>query len=91
MKNPLYDLIVGKVPDAKPADRQDTERHVNAVQNTQQKRNKSKPYHQFKVPDIITEDMNPMTIRDAQEQARSLKKDVHMQRTIYLRLREMFK
>ncbi|XP_065921940.1 retrovirus-related Pol polyprotein from transposon 412 [Magallana gigas] len=32
------------------------------------------PYPQLRVPDMITEDINPMTIRDAQEHDHSLKK-----------------
>ncbi|XP_065939358.1 uncharacterized protein [Magallana gigas] len=74
MENPVYDLIVGNVPDAKPADQPDPDWQVNAVETRQQKRDKSKPYPQLRVPDMITEDINPMTIRDAQEHDHSLKK-----------------
>ncbi|XP_065921901.1 uncharacterized protein [Magallana gigas] len=74
MENPVYDLIVGNVPDAKPADQPDQDWQVNAVETRQQKRDKSKPYPQLRVHDMITEDINPMTIRDAQEHDHSLKK-----------------
>lgn len=74
MENPVYDLIVGNVPDAKPADQPDPDWQVNAVETRQQKRDKSKPYPQLRVPDMITEDINPMTIRDAQKHDYSLQK-----------------
>ncbi|XP_062603479.1 uncharacterized protein LOC134265246 [Saccostrea cucullata] len=74
MENPVYDLIVGNVPDAKPATQPDPDWQVNAVETRQQKRNKSKPYAQLKVPAIISEDLDPLKIRNAQEQDVSLRK-----------------
>ncbi|XP_062610800.1 uncharacterized protein LOC134272595, partial [Saccostrea cucullata] len=74
MENPVYDLIVGNVPDAKPATQPDPDWQVNAVETRQQKRNKSKPYTQLKVPAIISEDFDLLKIRNVQEQDVSLKK-----------------
>ena len=53
MDNPVYDLIVGNVSDAKPANQPDPEWQINAVETRQQKRAKAKPYPQLKVPSLI--------------------------------------
>ncbi|XP_048777367.2 uncharacterized protein LOC125681360 [Ostrea edulis] len=44
MENPVYDLIVGNVPDARPPDKIDPNWQVSAVETRQQKKNKDKPY-----------------------------------------------
>ena len=74
MDNPVYDLIVGNVPDAKPANRPDPEWQVHAVETRQQKRAKDKPYPQLKVPSLIAQDVDPVIMREAQEHDTSLAK-----------------
>lgn len=74
MENPVYDLIVGNVPDAKPANQPDSEWQVNAVETRQQKCAKDKPYPQIKIPCIIAQDVHPLTMIYVQDQDSSLAK-----------------
>ncbi|XP_061171098.1 uncharacterized protein LOC133180643 [Saccostrea echinata] len=74
MENPVYDLIIGNVPDARLPDKADENWQVNAVETRQQKRNREKPYPPLKVPNIITDVIEPHCIKTAQEEDPTLTK-----------------
>ena len=74
MENPVYDLIVGNVSEARPADKPDPEWQVSVVETRQQRRNKDKPYPALKVPDVIKDEIEPEVMRRAQEEDRTLAK-----------------
>lgn len=74
MENPVYDLIIGNVSDARLPEKPDHNWQVNAVKTRQQKRNKEKTYPPVKVPSIIIDVIDPQTIKAAQEEDPTLSK-----------------
>ncbi|CAC5377448.1 unnamed protein product [Mytilus coruscus] len=66
MANPVYDLIIGNVGDAREPGKPDHSwQHTDAVETREQVRNKIKPYVQLKVKNIITDEVNPNDIKKA--------------------------
>lgn len=75
MATPVYDLIIGNVPNAKePGNPNPNWRSVNAVETRQQVKDKGKPYSQLRVQDIITSEVNPKEIVEAQQNDPTLAK-----------------
>ncbi|CAG2201844.1 Retrovirus-related Pol polyprotein from transposon 17.6,Retrovirus-related Pol polyprotein from transposon opus,Retrovirus-related Pol polyprotein from transposon 297,Retrovirus-related Pol polyprotein from transposon gypsy [Mytilus edulis] len=75
MANPVYDLIIGNVEDAREPGKPDPLwQQTGAVETREQVRNKSKPFVQLKVKDIITDEVNPNVIKKAQLEDTTLDK-----------------
>lgn len=68
MDNPVFDLIIGEVSEArKPYDPNPEWESVLAVETRQQRREKAKPQPPLKVPDIVVDDIQPDDIHREQE------------------------
>ena len=77
MENPVFDLIIGEVDDARKPHDPDPfwkPQTVSAVETRQQVRNKQKPCPSLTVPEIIQDDIQPDDILQAQQVDPSLDK-----------------
>ena len=77
MENPVFDLIIGEVDNARKPHDPDPfwkPQTVSAVETRQQVRNKQKPYPSLTVPEIIQDDIQPDDILQAQQVDPSLDK-----------------
>ena len=73
MANPVYDLIIGNVENAREPGNPDLcWQEVGAVETRQQVKDRSKPYSQLKVKDIFIEEVSPDDIRKAQAEDTTL-------------------
>jgi hypothetical protein len=71
MDNPVFDLIIGEVSNArKPHDPDPDWTPVLSVETRQQKRERAKPVPPLKVPEIVKDDIRPDDIRKKQEWTR---------------------
>lgn len=87
MENPVYDLIVGNVPDAKPPDKMDPNWQVSAVETRQQRKNKEKPYSALKVPGTIADTVDPQAMKVAQDEDPTLSRlrEYAVQNTVHVK------
>ncbi|XP_062609261.1 uncharacterized protein LOC134271008 [Saccostrea cucullata] len=70
MENPVFDLIIGEVHDARKPHDPDPEwrpKTVLAVETRRQAREKKKPYPALRVPDIVKDDIKPEDIQREQQ------------------------
>ncbi|CAC5377450.1 unnamed protein product [Mytilus coruscus] len=75
MANPVYDLIIGNIGDARDPGKPDPSwQHTGDVETREQVRNKIKSYVQLKVKDIITDEVNSNDIKKAQLEDTTLDK-----------------
>ncbi|XP_062572173.1 uncharacterized protein LOC134234132, partial [Saccostrea cucullata] len=75
MENPVFDLIIGEVHDARKPHDPDPEwrpKTVLAVETRQQAKEKTKPYPALRVPDIVKDDIKPEDIQREQQEDPSL-------------------
>ena len=75
MENPVFDLIVGEVSNARKPHEPDPEwkpKPVLAVETRQQVKDKKKPYKPLKVPDIVKDDIKPDDLKREQQEDATL-------------------
>ncbi|XP_055997762.1 uncharacterized protein LOC125654613 [Ostrea edulis] len=77
MDNPVFDLIIGEVSNARKPHEPNPEwkpKSLLVVETRQQLKDKKKPYKPLKVPDIVKEDIKPDDLKCEQQKDATLEK-----------------